>query len=83
MSPEHLKQLQNYAELEGSEYGDYVRGILSAYYVVNTSYGASEEFVESYNHELETVLQFFKENTTIIEHPRQLTVVDRELEWKD
>ena len=60
------EQLQEYADLEGAEFGEYLDGLISLYRA-GISYGASEDFEGHMENELIAQLNYCQENYNIVE----------------
>lgn len=73
------EQLKEYADLENDELGEVCRIMIDlAGYI---SY-VSDEFYNALIKEIEDKLEFFKENTEIVEKPVTFHKKVRDLEWR-
>jgi len=77
-----MTKLEEYASLEGTEFGDFCSALVAMSAYANTDYGASPEFVEATKKEMARLLQYFKDNCTISTEIVDLgTIEERTLEW--
>ena len=76
-----VEQLREYAEIEGSEVGEFLRALCSMASVM--SYGASDQFRDAHNTEVQKHLAYMRAHTRIVKkmETRKIEVVD--LEWLD
>lgn len=81
MNPKDYEELSDYAELEGSELGEYTTSLLclSEY---NTDHGMGDEFESAIAFELERLLGIFQKHANIVTRTESHTIEKRELEWK-
>lgn len=80
MTNEQIQELQRYADMEGTELGEYVNLIIA---LIGRSDCASDEFMDHVLDEAETLLNEFKTNYRIEEREITQKRTIRELIYKD
>lgn len=78
MDSHQIYELEKYADLDGSELGEYCIALISVY---NRRDYASPEFETLLDEELSRQLTYFKENCEIVERTETFTRKIRDLEW--
>ena len=75
---EDIVLLEDYYQLEGTEWGEMVQALLSCYHMKGY---LSDEFVVALETEIESVALNARENCRVVEHEETRTFTVRELEW--
>ena len=75
-----IEELEKYAELEGSELGEAIKGLCD---LANNSDYVSKDFAKSIEKEVNYQLNYFKKNTKIVTNTRTETYEYEELDWLD
>lgn len=78
----NTEELEEYASLEGTEFGDYAIRLLSLR-ECNTHHGMSEDFNKSLDKEISEILKIFKESSTIVDIVEEVKIRRKVLEWDD
>ena len=81
---EIIEELREYAELEGSELGDSCEMLILIYQSYSECF--SDEFLCAMEKEIRFQLQYFKDNSKIIEITEvspQKEWISKDLEWKE
>ena len=77
-----VDQLRVYAEIEGSELGEYCCNLLCLR-EYNTCHGMGEEFNIELDKEISEQLKMFKEYSTVIEETEVTRTTRKILEWSE